>query len=355
MRSARLATAGLLAALATLVPALTTGTAAGGARAASGGGADVVSRDVAFSLVNANSTADACSSDGRTYRVRGQLVGPRREVLGANADRVDVLVHGLGTGSWLWHLREQPAYDYAAGLARAGETSLVLDRLGYGASPIPGGNDTCLGAQADMLHQVVQHLHSGLYRFAGSGQAVPSVHHVVLQGHAAGAAIAQLEAATYDDVDGLVLMSWTDGPATRPAADAARQQSRRCLGDRDFARYAGSDRDYRALLFRTAPAGVQRVAADRRGPAPCGDVLSLAPTIATGRTSARDVEAPVLLVFGSRDRLNRADTERQQEQSYSSSVRVRRTTVSGAGNALPLERSAATTRARVLRWLATVA
>ena len=143
------------------------GHAAGGAQAASGGGADVVSRDVAFSLVNANSTADACSSDGRTYRVRGQLVGPRREVLGANADRVDVLVHGLGTGSWLWHLREQPAYDYAAGLARAGETSLVLDRLGYGASPIPGGNDTCLGAQADMLHQVVQHLHSGLYRFAG--------------------------------------------------------------------------------------------------------------------------------------------------------------------------------------------
>ena len=113
-----------------------------------------------------------------------------------------------------------------------------------------------------------------------------------------------------------------------------------------------ADRDYRSLLFHSAPPAVQRAAVARRAPAPCGDVLSLAPTVATGPASAGNVEAPVLLVFGSADRLNRPAAQQRQEQSYDSSVRVRRTTVSGAGSALPLERSAAATLTRVLRWLA---
>ena len=76
-----------------------------------------------------------------------------------------MLVHDLGTGGWFWNLRTHPAYDCATRLAERGETSLVLDRLGYGASRLADGNATCLGAQVDMLHQVVQHLVSGQYRW----------------------------------------------------------------------------------------------------------------------------------------------------------------------------------------------
>jgi hypothetical protein len=135
----------------------------------------VLSRQVAFEVENSNATAVLCAPDNQSYRLRGRLVGPRRDVLGrGDALRVNVLVHDLGTGPWFWNLRHHPAYDYATKLARNGETSLVLNRLGYGASPLENGDATCLGAQADMLHQVVQHLRSGSYDFTRAQGSTPA-------------------------------------------------------------------------------------------------------------------------------------------------------------------------------------
>src|SRR6478672_7758385 len=114
-----------------VVPALPQAAASATAPARS---VDVVSRPVVFDLENTNATPLPCLPDNKSYRVRGVLVGPRSEVLRADADRVNVLVHDLGTGSWFWHLGRHPAYDYAGRLASHGETSLVLDRLGYGRS-----------------------------------------------------------------------------------------------------------------------------------------------------------------------------------------------------------------------------
>lgn len=312
---------------------------------------DVVTRDVVFDIENTNATPVACAPDNKSYELHAQLVGPRREVLGANVPRLNLLVHDLATGSWFWHLRRHPAYDYAGQLAAAGETSLVVDRLGYGASRLPEGRATCLGAQADMLHQVVQHLRSGRYRFADSVRATPAAHHVVVHGHSVGAAIAQVEAATFDDVDGLVLMSWTDSGASARAVDEASRQSATCLRGEDYVRSGDSRKDYRTLLFVTAPAAVQRAALDHRDVDPCGDALSLGQMVTTSTLTARDVEAPVLLLFGGKDALNRDGAAAQQRQSYSSSVAVSSHTVRGAGSALPLERSAPRTRARVLDWL----
>src|SRR6478752_1233328 len=181
-------------------------------------GADVVTRRVLVAVENTNATPVACTPDNKSYVLHARLVGPRHEVLGANVPRMDVLVHDLATGSWFWNLRRHPAYDYATRLAHAGETSLVLDRLGYGASKLAQGNATCLGAQADMLHQVVQHVRSGQYRFADSA--------------------------------------------------------------------------------RSTPAGVQRTALARRDVDPCGDALSLGQMVTASTSSARNVEAPVLLLFG---------------------------------------------------------
>jgi len=312
----------------------------------------VVTRAVTIEVENNNETPVACSSDDRSYTLHARLVGPRREVLGANLPRVDVLVHDLATGSWLWNLRSHPAYDYAGNLARHGETSLVLDRLGYGASRLPDGRATCLGAQADMLHQVVQHLRSGSYRFVGSRQAVPAAHHVVLQGHSVGAAIAELEAGTYDDVDGLVLMSWTDQGASQRAVDEASRQSGVCMRGAERVRTGSSPRDYRKLLFVTAPAGVQRAALTHRDGAPCGDPLSLSQLLLASQVTTRQVEAPVLLLLGGRDALTRDGAASQQRQALSSSSSVTSHVVRGAGSALPLEASAGRTRARVLHWLA---
>jgi alpha-beta hydrolase superfamily lysophospholipase len=73
--------------------------------------------------------------------------------------------------------------------------------------------------------------------------------------------------------------------------------------------------------------------------------------VTASTSSAHNVEAPVLLLFGGKDALNRDGSARQQRQAYTSSESVTSHTVKGAGSALPLERSAASTRARVLDWL----
>lgn len=318
---------------------------------ATAAGGRVVSREVVFELENTNATSVLCLPDNQSHEVRARLVGPRAAVLGhAGAIRVNVLVHDLATGSWFWRLPGHPGYDYARQLARRGETSLVLDRLGYGASTLENGDATCLGAQADMLHQVVQHLRSGRYTFADpTVGTTPAAAHVVTHGHAVGAAIAQVEAGTFDDVDGLVLMSWTDRGATPLATRTAARQSTACAGPADYAPLAPTGSDYRALMFANAPAGVQRTAARLRVDDPCGDVGSLSAMLVAADDAAGRVDAPVLLLYGTEDALSRPVAREQQAAAYSARVTTR--TFAGAGSALPLERSADRVRAAVLRWL----
>jgi hypothetical protein len=311
----------------------------------------IVSRAVVFDVENTNRTSTLCVPDDKSYHLRGRLVGSRRALEGlAGARRVNVLVHDLSAGSWFWRMPGHPRYDYARHLAARGEVSLVLDRLGYGASRLPDGSGTCLGAQADMLHQVVQHLRSGRYDYVDRRLGtVPAAAHVVTQGHAVGAAIAQVEAGTYDDVDGLVLMSWTDGGATGLATRTAAAQTQDCGLAKDYAQLAGTAKEYRSLFFASAPAGVQKAAARLRNPDPCGDVRSLSAMLLAARGAAGRVDAPVLLLYGSKDALNRPGARRDQAGSYSTRVTTR--TFAGAGSALPLERQAARVRGAVLRWL----
>lgn len=346
---ARLVTTALLAGLVSALPPASPSTAAASAGTSSGG--DVTRREVVFETANVNNTSVPCTPDGKGRPLRGTLVGPREEVLGSSADRINVLVHDRATGAWFWNLRSHPSYDYATKLAQRGETSLVLDRLGYDDNPLADGNDTCLGAQATILHQVVQHLRSAKYSYVGSDDKAPGAVQVVLHGHAVGAAIAELEAATFDDVDGLALMSWVDGGSSDRAREEDSQQSGVCAqGTQDYARF-GTRKEFRSLYFRTAPAAVQRAATRRSNSVPCGDVLSLAQTELAAAQTTSEIEPPVLLLYGAKDALIRDDAASQQRDRFSSAERVRTRTLDGAGSALVLEKSAATTRRQVLRWL----
>jgi pimeloyl-ACP methyl ester carboxylesterase len=300
------------------------------------GAPDVVSQAVRYDVRNINRTAVPCGADRATYSLSGRLVGPAD----GSPERVNVLVHDITAGNWFWHLREHPAYDYASQLALRGETSLVLDRLGYDRSPLADGRRTCLGAQADMLHQVVTQLRR------------QGVEQVVLHGHSVGAAIAELEAATFRDVDGLVLMSWSDSGATPRAVGEALLQHQSCLlGGRDYAPYGRTDRDFRELLFVTAADEVVRTATRLRNEDPCGDALSLAQLVIANNALTRLIDVPVLLVFAGKDALNRPDARILQPLAYGLGARVTTRTVPGAGSALPLETSAPVTREHVLRWL----
>ncbi len=297
--------------------------------------ADVLSQRVQYDVRNLNRTAVPCGADRASYTLSGRLVGSGD----APAGRINVLVHDITAGGWFWHLREHPAYDYATQLAMRGETSLVLDRLGYDDSPLPDGRKTCLGAQADMLHQVV-----GQLRAQGYDE-------VVLHGHSVGAAIAELEAATFSDVDGLVVMSWSDSGATPHAIREAVLQHAACLTGRTTAPYGRTARDFRELLFVTAPVEVVETATRLRNEDPCGDAVSLAQLVVVNNVATHLIDVPVLLLFAGKDALNRPDARWLQPLAYGLGARVTTRVVPGAGSALPLEQSAATTREHVLTWL----
>ena len=345
----RLALVALATSLLAAVP-LTAATSATPSRADRG--SQVMSRQVVFSIENTNATRVACRPDEATYPVYARIVGPRAELVSADIPRVNVLVHGLATGSWFWNLRSKPSFDYATQLARRGETSLVIDRLGYGASTLANGDVACLGAQADMAHQVVQHLKAAKYSFTNGRTAVPpKAQHVVLHGHGVGAAIAQIEAATFHDVDGLVLMSWTDSGASQRAVAEARETSRLCAEGDDYAAFGQTRREFRELVFATAKRGVQRKAARLHGANPCGDSLSLSQTLAGSRSLTDEIDEPVLLLFGGQDVLIRPGAAQNQADSFTSSQSVTMKTIARAGNALVLEKSAAKTRRQVLRWM----
>ena len=64
---------------------------------------------------------------------------------------------------------------------------------------------------------------------------------------------------------------------------------------------------------------------------------------------AGQVDAPVLLLYGGKDKVNRASAREAQASSYPTKVTTR--TFPGAGFALPLEKQAGKVRAAVLRWL----
>lgn len=312
----------------------------------------VRSRSVSFEVVNTNETSVACEGDNRNYTVRGRLVGPRQVVNGyAGATRFNVLVHDAGTGGWFWNLSRHPRYDYATQLAKQGETSLVLDRLGYDRSPLGNGRATCLGAQATMLKQVIQKLYAGTYTHPGPSDFPPHAGQIIVHGHGTGGAIAQLEAAEFKDTAGLVLMSWSGANgASNEGISEARRQFTSCLGFGSTAAYGASAADYRNLLFGRASGRVQKSAVRLRNVTPCGDVTSLASAALTADSSARDVRVPVLVLVGSEDRRIRGNAE-QAGSAFTRSSNVTARTIPGAGSALPLEKSAPKTRRIVEKWL----
>src|SRR3954468_8461912 len=113
----------------------------------------VSERAVSFAVHNTNGSRVPCASDGASYTVRGRLTGPTAALRGTTAAAATLYLHGLDVHDWFWHFDAVPGYDYAREMAKAGFASVTIDKLGYGASGHPTGNSSCVGAQADVVHQ----------------------------------------------------------------------------------------------------------------------------------------------------------------------------------------------------------
>lgn len=283
----------------------------------------VVSMAVSFSVVNHNTSGMPCAADGARYTVRGHLIGPR-PLLTTRPDAITVYLHGLDGGEWNWTFDAVPGYDYATRIGRAGHASLTLDELGYGASGHPAdGNLTCVGAQADTVHQIIQQLRGGTYT-SDAGLA-PRFTRAVLAGHDVGGLIAELEASAYTDIDALIEVTWSDqGHSPFIVERSSTASVAWCTtgsggtpAPTSYVHYA-TEADWHSWMFHDADPAVVAATDELRNPNPCGVIRSLAPAAvfenpyslkaaagldpgnAPASRLAR-VTVPVLVVFGADD------------------------------------------------------
>jgi pimeloyl-ACP methyl ester carboxylesterase len=117
---------------------------------------------------------------------------------------VQITLHGATYSHLYWDWPFQPeTYSYMRRATAAGYAVLNIDRIGIGQSDHPPAEAITIEANAYVVHQLVQALRSGDLVVHSFGRI--SAERVSLVGHSLGSVISIQEAATYGDVDGVVL------------------------------------------------------------------------------------------------------------------------------------------------------
>ena len=311
----------------------------------------VVELPVSFQVRNTNTSKDPCYSDGAEYTVKGHITAPQSALATGHGDVITIYLYGYEGGEWNWHLQGVPGYDHAAEMAKLGHVSLTIDELGYGASGRPqDGNSTCQGAEADITHQIVQMLRHGAYKL-GSGRG-PDFKRIVLAGHDIGGQVADIEAYSYFDVDGLVIVTFADQGFTpwiiERATVAANDWCTKSTNG--YVHYVSAE-EWRTLLFYDADPSVVDATEALRNANPCGIIRSTPPDVPADKALDSLITVPVLVVFGDKDTLvwDRAGQEQQQD-NYGSSDKTT-VFIPNAGHFVMFEKTAPLLRSTVSVWL----
>jgi pimeloyl-ACP methyl ester carboxylesterase len=266
---------------------------------------------------------------------------------------VTLYVHGLGFGEWFWR---NPVHDFASSMAALGHASVIIDRIGYDSSDHPIGYLSCLGAQADVAHQIIGQLKNGI----SAGNTTVAFSSVALVGHSAGGAIAQLEAYSLGDIGALGVLSYADQGASNLALGAFGGVALSCVtggqpaepgAPGGYAPFGGTNDEFDALMFSNPLAGARDLAHAIRNPDPCGDDASIPGEIVASNLLLSTVAIPVLVLCADDDAIFPFDTSCSSQQShFSGSPNVAFEHVSG-GHALTLESSAVTFESKLSGWL----
>ncbi len=229
-----------------------------------------------------------------------RIVGTLCEPDGEQArDEIDLLVHGGSYSRVYWDFPVDPdRYSHLRRTAAQGRAAMAIDLVGVGQSSKPL---SAAVTNVFAVHQVIQWL-----------RTTRGYDGVTVIGHSLGSATTILEAATYQDVDRLIVTSFLHPFNTVGLAPAVASLYPATLDDKF--RGDGLDPGYittipgrRGPLFYTAEADPEVIAADER----TKDIVSaremafsfeqlLTPSQlnATGQ-----VTAPVLVVVGQQDAL----------------------------------------------------
>jgi pimeloyl-ACP methyl ester carboxylesterase len=251
---------------------------------ASAGGSGCAERPLRVSLAEASPAK---------WTVWGRLCGP-------GSDVVEVLTHGITYSHTYWDWPYRPeVYSYVRRAGREGRTTFTYDRIGIGRSDHPPAQEITLQADAEVLHQIVAALRSGLFgrRFG----------RVTTVGHSLGSLITMIEASRYHDTDGLVLTGishtfLTDGVAKLfpdfVPAETDPTMSRRGLPPG----YVTTRAATRLEHFYYAPTAQPDVVTLDEATKETGTVPELA-TIPTGLPVSTTISAPVVVINGDNDQL----------------------------------------------------
>jgi pimeloyl-ACP methyl ester carboxylesterase len=321
---------------------------------------EIVDRPVRFSVRNVNRSKLSCPADGGTYEIAGQLVGPRRALSGSGRPAVTLYLHGVEVTSGYWRV-PVPGYDLPYELAQRGHVSVIVDRLGFGASGRPVGMQVCVGSQADAAHQVVEHLHAGSYRLGGDDVGV-RFERVILAGHSGGAIVAEVFSYSFGGVTALVLMGYHDQGVGPPLVTAGLQgEGPRCAaggvpvdGTSGPPGYAfiwpSTDTWSRDTAFDPLPE-VRAALRPMRQRTGCGEIISALTAAPMNSRNVSSVRLPVLLMFGKEDVLFPYSGAEAQTRSFSGSPDVTMVAFDRSGHQFFHDRLVRQVHAELSRWL----
>jgi pimeloyl-ACP methyl ester carboxylesterase len=238
-----------------------------------------------------------------SYSVSGELCATPGEL--AAGGTMQLLIHGATYNHSYWNFGTIGgiSYSYAQDSAAAGFPTFAIDEIGAGTSSHPPSTDVTIQAAAFVAHQIVQDLRGGAIGGTPFGK-------VIEVGHSFGSITSWEEAATYHDVNGVILTGRLhDNTVVSSNAAASLYPA---VGDPLFAG-SGLDSGYLTtvpgartqLFYNTADADPNVIARDEA----TKDVFSVT-EFATGLPLVSDtalsqaIDVPVLLIVGSADALN---------------------------------------------------
>jgi pimeloyl-ACP methyl ester carboxylesterase len=313
---------------------LTAGLLAGPASAAAAAPAasDIVKVPISFTVKNTNHTDEYCQYpvDGKTYTVRGIVVGPKNAIKAARA--ATLYLHAVTWTSDYFNL-PIAGHNYVEEMAKRGHVSIAVDRLGYGKSDAVPGLSSCFGSEADVAHQMVQDLKSGNYTL-GTGKAGKFAK-VFTSGSSVGGMIANIEAYTFHDTAGVFNQSWGDWSAGPYALAEAFNANYRCYSGGDptaragYATFAADSRD--EFYFASATPEVRKATPPMQAD-PCGQIMNLPFGIGADMQHLGEIDVPILMTFGDADPVFPPPSADQMQSRYTGSPKVTSVTIPGASH-----------------------
>lgn len=236
------------------------------------------------------------AGDSQVYNVSGVLCS--RGSL--KHKTVQVALHGATYNHIYWDFPFQPEfYSYVRWATAAGYAVLNLDRIGNGRSDRPPADAVTIESNAYVVHQVVRALRSGNLVVPAFGRV--HAERVALVGHSLGSVISIQEAATFGDVDGVVLtgVSHTVTPALGDVSFYPASLDPRFAGKNIPDGYVTTTPGTRTIFYN-APFYAHRVLAIDEKNKETVTVAELN-TAVPALSLASGVHVPVLVVVGDKD------------------------------------------------------